>query len=168
MPNTATARDLKAREPDARIDASVPRSAAEALVSNLVARGFTLQLVLEQRAAGRLAAVRVLPPGEAEEGVVVDLLLSSSGIEPEICGEAEAIEIAPGLTVPVARTGHLAAMKLLALAPDRPQDAVDLRRLLTGMPGDERERLSRTLTLIEERGASRGKALRGELGRWLG
>jgi len=141
---------------------------AEALVSGLVARGFTLQLTLEQKAAGRLAAVRLLPPGESEEGVVVDLLFRSSGIEPEICGEAEPIEIARGLTVPVARSGHLAAMKLLALAPDRPQDAVDLRALLDGLSRDEHERLNQALAHIEERGTNRGKALRDELSRWLG
>ncbi len=98
----------------------------------------------------------------------MDLLFLSCGIEPEICGEAEAIEIAPALTVRVARTGHLAAMKLLALAPDRPQDAVDLRLLLTGMSGDERGRLIRALTLIEDRGTNRGKALPDELARRLG
>jgi hypothetical protein len=56
----------------------------------------------------------------------VDLLLSSCGIEPQICQEAERVEVVPGLVVPIARSGHLVAMKLLALAPDRPQDAADL------------------------------------------
>jgi len=72
------------------------------LVGELVAAGFALELSLEQQALGRLAAVRVVPPGQHEEGIVVDLLFTSSGIEPEICQDAERLEIAPGLTVPVA------------------------------------------------------------------
>jgi hypothetical protein len=105
-------------------------AAAESLVGGLIADGFTLVLSLEQQALGRLAAVRLLPPGGPEEGVVVDLLLASSGIEPAICRDAQPIEVVPGLIAPVAAAGHLVAMKLLAMEPDRPQDAVDLRALL--------------------------------------
>jgi Nucleotidyl transferase AbiEii toxin, Type IV TA system len=83
---------------------------AEALVADLVAAGFTLKVSLEQQALDRLAAVRVLPPGQNEEGAVVDLLFASSGIEPQICHDAEPLEVAPGLVVPVARAGHLVAM----------------------------------------------------------
>lgn len=66
-----------------------------------------------------LVAVRLLPPGQPDEGIVIDLLFTSAGIEPEICRDAERLEIAPGLTVPVAQAGHLVAMKVLALAPNR-------------------------------------------------
>ena len=95
-------------------------AAAAALVADLTAGGFALLLSLELRALGRLATVRLLPPGERREGVVVDLLFASSGIEPEICRHAERLEVVRGLTVPVAQAGHLVAMKLLAVAPDRP------------------------------------------------
>jgi hypothetical protein len=67
-------------------------AAAESLVSGLVADGFTLVLSLEEQALGRIAAVRLLPPGVPEEGVVVDLLLASTGIEPTICRDAQPIE----------------------------------------------------------------------------
>ena len=78
---------------------------AEALVGDLVAAGFTLKVSLEQQALGRLAAVRVIPPGQPEEGIVVDLLFTSSGIEPEICRDAEpnALEGVFGLSCGVAR-----------------------------------------------------------------
>ena len=36
-----------------------------------------------------------MPPGEPEEGVVIDLLFASSAIEPEICMDAEGLEIVP-------------------------------------------------------------------------
>ena len=143
---------------------------AESLVADLVAEGFALKLKLslEQKALGRLAAVRLLPPGQADEGIVIDLLFASSGIEPEICLDAERLEIAPELTIPVAQAGHLVAMKLLALAPDRPQDGVDLHALVSQMSAEDRRRAIDAVALIEARGANRGKALGAELERWLG
>ena len=77
---------------------------------------------------GRLSTVRLSTPGASSRGVVVDLLFASSGIEPEIIAQAEAIEIVPGLTVPIARIGHLLALKLLARDDrHRPQDWNDIR-----------------------------------------
>jgi len=46
-------------------------------------------------------------------GIIVDLLFASSGIEPEITAAAEVLTVARGLRMPVARTGHLIALKLL-------------------------------------------------------
>ncbi len=99
---------------------------------------------------------------------MIDLLFTSSGIEPEICREAERLEIAPGLTVPMAQAGHLVAMKLLALAPDRPQDGVDLQALVSQLTPADRKRAFDAVARIEARGTNRGKALGAELGRWLG
>jgi len=147
--------------------AVVDDAAAESLVADLVAAGFVLKLSLEQQALGRLAAVRLIPPGEPEEGIVIDLLFTSSGIEPEICRDAERLEIAPGLTVPVAQAGHLVAMKLLALGPNRPQDGVDLHALVLQLTDEDRKRAVGAVALIDARGASRGKALGAELDRWL-
>ena len=98
---------------------------------------------------------------------VIDLLFTSSGIEPEICRDAERLEIAPGLTVPVAQAGHLVAMKLLALGPNRPQDGVDLHALVLQLTEQDRRRAVSAVALIDARGASRGKALGAELDRWL-
>jgi hypothetical protein len=142
-------------------------AAAEALVADLTAGGFALQLSLEQRVLNRLATVRLLAPHQPAEGIVIDLLFASSGIEPDICREAERLEVAPGLIVPVARTGHLVAMKILALAPDRPQDAIDLRALVAGLTDDERARARTAAARIDEVGANRGKSMRVELERWL-
>ena len=101
--------------------------AAEQNVHDLVAGGYRLLASVEQEAVGRLATVRLSP---VAGDVVVDVLFASSGIEPEIVRSAEAIEILPGLVVPVARTGHLIALKLLARDDEsRPQDLADLRSL---------------------------------------
>jgi len=141
--------------------------AAEQLVADLTAVGFGLRLTLEQQALGRLAAVRLLPPGEPEQGIVVDLLFTSCGIEPQICREAERIEVVPGLVVPIARSGHLVAMKLLSLSPDRPQDAADLRGLIRTLTPDERERALVAVGEIERVGAHRGKPLSETIRTWL-
>jgi Nucleotidyl transferase AbiEii toxin, Type IV TA system len=143
-------------------------AAAETLVGDLVAAGFSLKISLEQQALGRLAAARVVPPGQQGEGIVVDLLFTSSGIEPEICRDAERLEIEPGLIVPVARSGHLVAMKVLALDADRPQDGIDLRGLVSQITPEERTRAVEAVARIEDLGANRGKALGAELARWLG
>lgn len=142
-------------------------AAAESLVRDLQARGFHLVLSLEQVALGRLATVRLLPPGEPAEGVVVDLLFASSGIESDVCREAERLEVIPGLIVPVAQAGHLVAMKILAEGPGRPQDAMDLQALVTGMAATDRATALEAIARIEAVGAHRGKQLRAEADRWL-
>jgi predicted nucleotidyltransferase len=136
---------------------------AEALVADLQASGFALHLSLEQRALHRLATARLIPPGEPAEGIVVDLLFASSGIEPEICAAAEEIAIAEDLVIPVAMTGHLLAMKLLARAGNRPQDAIDLDALIPVLTATERARARAAVDRIERLGANRGKPLRIEL-----
>jgi hypothetical protein len=137
-------------------------------VADLVAAGFTLKVSLEQQVLARLAAVRLLPPGQHSGGAVIGLLFASSGIEPEICRDAEPLEVTPGLVVPVARAGHLVAMKLLALGPDRPQDGVDLSALISQLTPEERVRGLDAVKRIEAIGANRGKPLSAELERWLG
>lgn len=97
---------------------------AERLVHALAGRGYSVLASLEQEDVGRLATVRLGAP--PEDGVVVDLLFASSGIEPEIVAAAEALEVLPGVTVPVARAGHLVAQKVLAENPHRPQDRADI------------------------------------------
>jgi len=65
------------------------------------------------------------------DGPVVDLLFASSGIKQVAVAEAEPIQLLPDLTVKVARTGHLVALKVLSRDDARRrQDFVDLRALL--------------------------------------
>jgi len=141
--------------------------AAEALIADLTAGGFKLVLTLEHAALGRLATVRLLPPGESANGVVVDLLFASSGIESEICHGAEPIEIVDGLRVPVAAAGHLVALKILARGPERPQDDADLRALLGAITAADLNVARTALAAITARGAQRGKDLMGDFDRLL-
>lgn len=149
---------------DADLAVAVARDAeAEALVARLRAAGYEVVSVIEQEAAGRLAAVRLLPPGEEPGGPVLDLLFSSSGIEPELVQDAGAVEVTPGLELPVAATGHLVALKLLARGPERPQDEIDLRALLAEIDETEIERARAAIRLIHERGHNRGRDLAADL-----
>ena len=138
---------------------------AERLVSLLMGEGFVATAIVEQTATARLATARLRPPGERDDaGIVVDLLFASSGIEREIVEAAEPIEVFAGIRVPVARVGHLVALKLLARDDQRrPQDATDLRALAPLL--DEREQaLARAAVLaIVERGFARGRDLEAAL-----
>lgn len=110
---------------------------AEALVYSLTALGYRQGTVIEQTAAGRLATVRLHPPGQGPRGVLVDLLFVSSGIESEVVDAAERLELIPNLIVPVASLGHLIALKVLARDDRRrPQDIIDLKALLTVADGN--------------------------------
>lgn len=94
-------------------------------------------------------------------------MFASSGIESEICRDAEPLEISPGLVIPVAQAGHLVAMKVLAVSPERLQDELDLRALVPQLTSAERQRATGAVLQIERIGANRGKALSAELARRL-
>ncbi|MEO5822256.1 MAG: nucleotidyl transferase AbiEii/AbiGii toxin family protein [Vicinamibacteraceae bacterium] len=142
-------------------------AAAEALVADLGAAGYRLEATLEQDALSRLATVRLVPPGSSAAGVVLDLLFASSGLEPDVCQAAERLEVVPGVVVPVARAGHLVAMKLLSRADHRLQDEIDLRNLAAVLTTEDIELARRGVARIEAIGANRGRALVAELERYL-
>jgi predicted nucleotidyltransferase len=140
---------------------------AEALVRQLGALGYRVRGVVEQEATARLATARLLA-GPDEEGVVLDLLFASSGIEAEVVQQADLLEVLAGLRVPVATLAHLVALKVLARDDrTRPQDRVDLIGLLgAATPGDLAE--ARTaIALIRARGYERRRDLGVELDRLL-
>lgn len=140
---------------------------AEALVRSLVASGYRVIASLEQEAVGRLATVRLQSPSEGPEGVVVDMLFASSGVEPEIVRASEVLEALPGLPVPVARVGDLLALKVLSNGPERPQDQIDIVALLRLADEAEMGRARQTAALIVERGFGRGRDLLGLLAEYL-
>ena len=135
---------------------------AEGLVRALIADGYELLAAVEQDETGRLATVRLSSPPGGE--VVVDLLFASSGIEPEIARSAEPTEIVPGLTLPIATTGHLIALKLLARDDQsRPQDLADLRALRAVATPEDLAAAERAARLISSRGFNRGRDLTAAL-----
>lgn len=137
---------------------------AERLVRDLVARGYQPLEHLEQDATGRLATVRLVVPGEGEGGIVVDLLFASSGLEPEIVAAAAPVEIAPGVTVPLANLSHLLALKVLA---GRFQDLTDFQNLVAQATPADLEQARESLLLISTRGFNREKDLLAEFSKLL-
>jgi hypothetical protein len=155
---SARAEPRLTRDVDLAVSAASDAS-AERLIRQLLARGYRVLATVEQTRTGRLATVRLSPPGRSK--LVVDLLFASSGIETEIVKAAELIEILPRLTVPVARTGHLIAMKLLARDDrERPQDLDDIRSLLVTATTSDRRLVITAIEQIERRGFARNRDLR--------
>jgi hypothetical protein len=138
---------------------------AEALIHTLRRRGYVIEAIVEQEAVGRLATVR-LARSSQPQAPIIDLLFASSGIEREIVGDAEPIEVIRNLTIPVARTGHLIALKILSRDDfRRPQDLVDLRALLRAASPPELSLTRQSLLLISKRGYHRGRDLIAEMDR---
>lgn len=142
-------------------------AAAEALVGDLRSQGYSLITTLEQADLGRLATVRLVPPGARAGGIVLDVLFASSGLEQDVCEAAERLEIVPGVSVPVARAGHLVAMKLLSRAEHRLQDEIDLRNMAAVLTAADIELARLAVARIETLGANRGRELVADLGRYL-
>jgi predicted nucleotidyltransferase len=137
---------------------------AESAIHALQQRGYRVQALVEQEAAGRLATARLVPKGGDETAIVLDVLFASSGIEPEIADEADVLEILPGLRVPVAGVGHLLALKLLSRDDrTRPQDRVDLALLLRVANPSDLEAARRAVGLIHARGFQRDRDLARDL-----
>lgn len=141
---------------------------AEQAVHALQRRGYRINALVEQEAAGRLATARLVPRGEDEAGIVLDVLFASSGIEPEIAGSAELLEILAGLLIPVASVGHLLALKLLSRDDrTRPQDQVDLVQLLRVAESGDIETARHAVALIHSRGFQRDRDLSRDLERLI-
>jgi len=132
---------------------------AEALMHTLVGHGLRMLGLVEQEAVGRMAMARL----STKDGLSVDLLIASSGIEAEVVASAETLEVVRGVLLPVARTGHLIALKLLSVAPGRETDAADLRSLAAIATEDEWNLASEAISQIQDRGFGRGRQLDAEL-----
>jgi hypothetical protein len=122
--------------------------------------GYTVVAAVEQDATGRLSTVRLSISGST----ITDLLFASCGIEPEIVASATSLEVLPGFIMPVALTGHLIAMKLLARDDrNRPSDADDLRALREVAQQSDYGTAREAVALIEARGYARGRDLQAAL-----
>ncbi len=142
---------------------------AEGILRELVRQGYRSLGGVEQTDTGRLATMRLVPPEGGPLGAVVDLLFATSGIEPDICASADSLEVLEGVVAPVARIGHLIAMKLLSRDDDhRPQDIIDLHALI-GVAGDDDIQLAtEAVHEIEGRGFARGRDLKAALQNAIG
>jgi hypothetical protein len=75
---------------------------------------------VEQDYVNRLATARLVRPRVGTSSAFIDLLFANSGIEDEIVRRADRLEVLPDVFMPVASTGHLIALKVLAGRPVMP------------------------------------------------
>jgi hypothetical protein len=122
---------------------------AQDVVHRLRSRGYYPVEVLEQDYVERLSGIRL---GRKGSEVLVDLLFASSGIENEVVANADRLEVLPHLTVPVATTPHLIALKVLA---GRSQDLTDLGYLIPSASPAELDAAREAVKLIQARGFNR-------------
>lgn len=143
-------------------------AAAENLLRDLLRAGYQLEASLEDERTGRLSTARLRPPGETTDALLVDLLFTACGIEAEIVRDAEMLATGLGILAPIARLGHLIAMKLLARDDRRrPADYDDLERLRAAADARELERAREAVMAIAERGYDRGRDLTADLERLI-
>lgn len=136
---------------------------AEATMSRMIGLGYELFALLEDDLTGEIATGRLWCRPLSGTQFIVDLLFQTSGLEREIVAAASPILVMPHLRVPVATRGHLIAMKVLSVGPDRLRDADDLEGLVSQADEADLEQAREGLRLIEERGRSRGKDLLADL-----
>jgi hypothetical protein len=145
---------------------------AEGLVGALRATGYQVVSIVEQEATGRIASVRLAAERDRDDGVVLDLLFASSGVEHEVVETADDLEVFDGVWAPVASIAALIALKVLARDDAlRPQDRVDLVALMRVASASDVSAAYDLCRLIGDRGYQRGRdlmaaldALRAELG----
>ncbi len=142
---------------------------AEALAQSMQSLGFDLLVVVEQEAQGLIATLRFRAPKSGSDDPSIDLILASCGIEPEIVAGASTVKKAKSWDrIRVATVPHLIAMKVLSESPGRPEDATDLRLLLSVATDSELAEARKAIALIEERGFNREKDLQACLASYLG
>lgn len=132
---------------------------AERLVFTLTASGYHAVATVEHEERRRLSTIRLLSP----QGVKVDLLFASSGLEQEIVERASSVALPHAGDVPVAEAEELLAMKVLSMTDRRLQDRIDAQRLLACNPGLDLARVRDNLLRIRERGYDRKEDLEGKL-----
>lgn len=135
----------------------------ERVVRLLGGAGYSPHAVVEQDAVSRIATVRLSTP----QGVTVDLLAASSGIEAEIVAAAETVDIPPVGRIPVAKAEALVALKVLAASPRRKQDVIDFESLVRLNADLDLERVRVLLALVTSRGFHRNEILGDKLDRLL-
>ena len=126
---------------------------------DLAVAGYRPLATVEDETVKRLSTTRLLSP----QGVTVDLLFASSGIEAEIVARATDVDLPLVGTVRVARTEELLAMKVLSMRENRLQDRIDAQRLLQHAPNLDIAAVRADLELIAARGYHRNQDLLAKL-----
>jgi hypothetical protein len=137
---------------------------AEEIARELLGRGYRLHAQVDHRRTHRLAILRLVSPrSQGPSRFIVDLLFASSSLEPQVVEAAEQAVVLPGVVLPVARRGHLIAMKVLSASEKRPLDRADLLDLIA-LGNAEDMRLARSaLESVQAQGLEGPRDLLAEL-----
>jgi len=128
---------------------------AEGLIREFQLLDFQPATLLENKLHKRISTVRLL--SKESPNVFVDILFSTSGIEKDVCGSAELIEILPDLKLRVATLASLIAMKILSSTNvKRKQDVLDLSNLISDASSEDLKEARRLVVLIESRNFNEG------------
>ena len=133
--------------------------ATESLVHELGASSYLLIAVVEHAAKNRLATARL----ESPNGVVIDLLAASCGVESEVVAHATLVTLENIGEIPVARAEDLLAMKVLSMSERRLQDHLDAVSLLLTNPALDLNAVRALLRDITQRGYHRDQDLLAKL-----
>ena len=134
-------------------------AAAEALIFALSGSGYRVSSVFQSRQDDRIATVRT--HGRDDARILIDYLFASTRIEGEIVSSATRQRVY-GVEAPVARLGHLLAMKVKA---NRRFDAIDIHNLIGRANAADLREARGALRLMQARGAEPGRDLVGDLRR---
>lgn len=138
---------------------------AQNVVREFSQLGYLIDDVLEHDVANRMATVRMVSQGD--NPMYVDLLFASSGIEEEIVETAEEARVFSDVTVHVATTSALIALKVLSARASRMRDIVDLQSLFEVASPQDLTEARRLLDLITERRFNRNKDLQKDLDAYI-
>lgn len=138
---------------------------AQNVVREFSQLGYLIDDVLEHDVANRMATVRMVSQGD--NPMYVDLLFASSGIEEEIVETAEEGRVFSDVTVHVATTSALIALKVLSARASRMRDIVDLQSLFEVASPQDLTEARRLLDLITERRFNRNKDLQKDLDAYI-
>ena len=129
-------------------------AAVAALADALRGRGYTVHRVAHD-VLGDVVVIHPFLADGSPSGVLIDLLPRAGGFEAELVAAARRLEVR-GMTVPVARIGHLIAFKVKAIGDvNRARDRKDLRALMALADEEELGLAREALRLSVERGVLR-------------
>jgi hypothetical protein len=131
---------------------------AEALFRDL-GHDYRPVAVVEHDVRSRLSTARLLSP----QGVTIDLLFASSGIEAEVVARSTEVELPDVGPLRVALAEDLLAMKVLSMRPTRLQDRIDAQRIVEHVPDLDLALVRASLELITARGYNRNQDLLAKL-----
>lgn len=144
------------------------RNELDNFVKKLTALGYFNPQLLMHATPVITMGCRVFIQIKNDYSIPIDLLNNNCGIENEIVAAATTIEILPSLSLPVARLGHLMAMKILSQdSGDRIRDRSDIMAMLAIVDSTEISLCRAAILLITDRGFHRGRNLNAILDDFL-